>query len=223
MNRTNLYLLCILIGASVFFLSCDSREDKKSELKQKQEQWQRKVEEIRTTLTNRYNPIVFPSKEFARGKVFTYDLQNYLITDNGRPVLFNGTLDDITKDADHFTVHLSSHLTEYEIPGLELLDERRVRFHLECAYEDVKPLIENRLQSNDETYDDIFSWLYRLDEFSVVCRIKDVKKIVNYTVQGHPIGSEEVELEVETPDVFSVNGELVTMVKHPKPAEYRFD
>ena len=51
----------------------------------------------------------------------------------------------------------------------------------------------------------------------MVSVVTDVKKIVNYTVRGYGSeGSEDVELEIESPDTFSATGELLEMVKYPE-------
>jgi hypothetical protein len=210
-----------LITVSVLFVSCDSREEKGSQTSQQQEEWKQKIKVLKTTLINRHNAIVFPPKDFGTRKVFTYNLQIFLINKDGRPVLFDGTLEDITKDNDHFTIHFSSYLAEYELPGLQslgrLFDERRIRFHLKCKYEDVKPLLDNPPKYEDEILDMLL--FSKKEEFCVVGLIKQVNKIIKYTVQGYPVSQEDVELEIESPDVFSVAGELVEMLKYPEKKE----
>jgi hypothetical protein len=57
------------------------------------------------------------------------------------------------------------------------------------------------------------------EEFCVVGLITQVNKIIKYTVQGYPVSQEDVELEIESPDVFSVAGELVEMLKYPEKKE----
>jgi len=63
-------------------------------------------------------------------------LQELLIQQDGKPVLFDGFLDDIIKDGKQFAVHFSSRLSH------DSLDDRTVRFHLKCKYGNVRSLIE---------------------------------------------------------------------------------
>lgn len=214
-----------LITVSVLFISCDSSEEKGRQTSQKQEEWKQKVKDVKTTLISRHNAIIFPPKGFGKRKVFTYNLQKLLINKDGRPILFDGTLDDITKDNDHFTVHFISYLAkyaEYEVPALQLLsnilDERRVRFHLKCKYEDVESLLDNPPNAL-RPMDGILGLLYGKEEFCVVCTVTHVDRILHYAVKARPISSEEAEIEIESPDTFSVTGELVEMLKYPEFSE----
>ncbi len=224
MKKYSLSVLWCLISISSLQISCSSKGEKETRKSERKEVWEQKVKDLRTTLINRHNPIVFPPKDFGKRKVFTYNLQKLLINKSGRPVLFDGTLDDITKDNDHFTVHFSSHLAEYEVPGLPslgriLLDERRIRFHLKCRYEDVKSLLDSPPKGEGEILgeDEILSFLLfsKKEGFYVVGLITQVNKIIRYTVECYPVSSEDVELEIESPDAFSVTGKLVEMLKYP--------
>jgi len=52
-------------------------------------------------------------------------------------------------------------------------------------------------------------------DFLVVCLVKDVKKILSYSVMGlSREGSKEVDLDVKSPDTFSAYGTLLEMVKY---------
>jgi hypothetical protein len=134
-------------------------------------------------------------------------LRELLIQKDGKPVLFDGFLDDITKDGKQFTVHFSSRLSH------DSLDDRTVRLHLKCQYGNVRSLIEK-----PPKYQRSSKYLFLKGirkEFLVVCLVTDVKKIINYTVMGRSTeGTKEVDLEIESPDTFSVYGELLEMYKY---------
>jgi len=187
------FLFVILIGSFILSTSCESkiekeRKNKLREIEQKMRQEEKRIKPIVMALINRYSPILFPPKNLGQEKIFTYSLQRILITKDEKPILFFGVLNDVTKTGEDFFVHFSSNLSA----------KRRIRFHLKCKYEDVKSLIENPPKYGTN--------------FFVVSKIKNVEKIVNYTVEGLK-GSEGVELEIQSPDVFGANGKLVEMVE----------
>jgi len=200
-KKVNFYMTGVLTCVAVLLLACGSNEHEKSGRK-----WEQKVSGVKTRLITRYNPTEFPPKDFTERKVFTFNLQELLIQQDEKPVLFDGFLDDITKDGKQFAVHFTSRLSH------DSLDDRTVRFHLKCKYGDVRSLIERQPK-----YQRLSKYLFLKGirkEFLVVCLITDVKKIVNYAVMGRSTeGSEEVDLEVKSPDTFSVYGELLEMVK----------
>jgi hypothetical protein len=54
-------------------------------------------------------------------------------------------------------------------------------------------------------------------DYLVVAQVTDVEKIVNYTVLATSSeGTEQVDLEIRSPDTFSVYGELLDMIKYVK-------
>lgn len=207
MKKRTLYVIWILIGVSMLFQSCGSKEQEKS--KQKQE-WEQRVKDLKTTLINRYNPIEYPPQDFSKRKVFTYNLQKILVNGNRRPVLFDGFLDDITEDRGQFFVHFICRLSE------DFLEQRTIWFHLKCKYEQVK-FVTDSPPEYDLILSDFLFLSGQQRDFLVVCVVTDVKKIVNFTVRGYSSEeSEDVELEIESPDTFSVIGELLEMVKYPE-------
>ena len=201
-KKVNFYMAGVLLCVAVLLLACGSKEHDKSERK-----WEQKVTGVKTSLITRYKPTEFPPRDFTERKVFAYNLQALLIRRDEKPVLFDGFLDDITKDGKQFAVHFTSRLSH------DSTDDRTVRFHLKCKYGDVKSLIEE-----PPKYQRLSRYLFLKGirkDFLVVCLVTDVKKIVNYTVMAHSTeGSEEIGLEVKSPDTFSVYGELLEMVKY---------
>ena len=215
MRKNNSYIIILLLSVSLHFLSCTSsqngNESRISKDEQKQEV-QQKINEIRTDLVNRYNPIIFPPKDFSNRKIFTYTLQKLLINDKGRYVLFEGNLDDITREQDSFVIHFNSCISD------DFLDDRKIKYHLKTNYEDIKFLIEDP-PKHDYMTNFLISWGLQKD-FFIVCSIDNVKKVVNYSVQGSSSeGSEDVELEIQFPDTFSVIGKLVEIVHYPQENE----
>ena len=192
----------VLACVAVLFLACGSREYEPSEQK-----WEEKIVGVKTSLITRFHPIEFPPRDFTERKVFTYNLQELLTGQDGKPVLFDGFLDDITKDGKQFAVHFTSRLSYDDA------DDRTVMFHLTCEYNDVRSLIEK-----PPKYRRVSKYLFQKGiqkDFLVVCLVTDVKKIVNYSVMGRSReGSEDVELDVKSPDTFSVHGKLLEMVKY---------
>ena len=205
------YLLVILISIPFLLISCDLQgkreiETKKQEAKQKIQQEQKKIRTIMMDLIERHNPILFPPKNLSQQKIFTYNLQKVLIHESKKPVLFIGELEDITKNGNDFIVHFNCRFSQ------EFFDRRRIRLHLKCRYEDVNFLIENppKYDATDFIMGNIFGGNF----FFVISKIIDVQKIRNYTVEGRTIkDSEDVELEIQSPDIFSVTGELVEIVE----------
>lgn len=189
------------ICIALLLLSCGSREHEKRELQQ--ELWESKVNEVQTNLINHYNPIVFPPKDFSERKIITYNIEKLLINKDGRPVLFEGLFDDITRDGDQFFIHFLS------LVSLDYFDDRRIQWNLKCEYAQVKSIIDNP-PAFDPLMDALSDFTFmteRKGDLSVVCRVIDVKKIVNYTIEEYS--------EVQTSDVFRVTGELMEMVKYP--------
>jgi hypothetical protein len=204
MKKKNLYMAGVVICVSALLLSCSSEEYDDSG-----QEWEERFRNLETTFMNRYHPVRFPPPDFARRKVFTHNVQKLLVNENGKPVLFDGFLDDITKDGDQFFVHFTSRLSN------DASYNRTVRFHLRCGYGDVQSLLEEPPE-----YRDVSKYLFLKGvqkDFLVVAQITDAKKIVNYTVLATSSeGTEQVDLEIRSPDTFSVNGELLEMVKYSK-------
>ncbi|KPK22019.1 MAG: hypothetical protein AMK69_20625 [Nitrospira bacterium SG8_3] len=192
----------VLACVAALLLACGPSEYEPSEQK-----WEEKIVGVKTSLINRYHPIEFPPRDFTERKVFTYNLQELLIEQDGKPVLFDGFLDDITKDGKQFAAHFTSRLSYDDA------DDRTVRFHLTCEYNDVRSLIEKPPE-----YRRVSKYLFQKGiqkDFLVVCLVTDIRKIVNYSIMGRSReGSEDVELDVKSPDTFSVHGKLLEMVKY---------
>jgi hypothetical protein len=199
---------CWIIVSLVFvsgplILSCGSREENSIK-----DQRRKEIRKIRRALIKRYNPTKFPSHVFGKRKVITYNLQRLLINEDGRPVLFSGHLDGITKQGELFEVHFSSWFSQG--PTVSLLDRKQVRFQLQGDYETVKSVIENPPEL-DETPDDSF---VAEKDFLVVCRVMSVRKVINYTFEDQTPGEEEAAIKM--PDIFSVQGQLLEMVEFPQ-------
>jgi hypothetical protein len=192
----------IFTCVSILLLACEPREHEPSG-----QEWEKKVRDVETSLMTRYNPTEFPPRDFTERKVFTYNLQELLIGEDGRPVLFEGFLDDITMDGKQFSVHFISRLS------YDSSDDRTVRFHLKCQYGDVRRLLK-KPPKHERLSKYLFLKGIRKD-FLVVCLVTDVEKILNYTVMGlRREGSQDVDLDVKSPDTFSARGTLLEMVKY---------
>lgn len=196
-------IVSLVLASGPLVLSCGSHEEKSIK-----DQRRKEVRKIRRALIMRYNPTKFPSHVFGKRKVITYNLQRLLINEEGRPVLFAGHLDGITKEGDLFEIHFSSWF--YHGPTVSLLDRKRVRFQLKGDYDTVKSVIENPPELG-ETSDDSF---IAEKDFLVVCRVMSVRKIINYTFEGQTSGEEEAAIKM--PNIFSVQGQLLEMVEFPK-------
>jgi hypothetical protein len=201
-TKMTFYMAGVLICISILLLACGPKEHEPSG-----QRWEKEVRGVETSLLTRYNPTEFPPRDFTERKVFTYNLQELLLGEDGKPVLFEGFLDDITKEGKQFAVHFTSRLSN------DSSDDRTVRFHLECQYSDVRLLLEK-----PPKYQDLSKYLFLKGirkDFLVVCLVTDVKKILNYSVMGlSREGSKEVDLDVKSPDTFSANGTLLEMVKY---------
>jgi hypothetical protein len=204
MTRKSVLILWAVIACAVLLLACDSRKQEK-----RSERWDEKLQAFRANWADRYDPVVFPPQSFAHKRIFTKNLRSLLISQEERPVMFDGFLEDIEEQGGQFYVQFISRLSH--VPA----DERSVRFHLKCEYEDVRAFLEKPPES-DLMSRYLFLRGIRKD-FLVVARVTDVKKIEHYRVIGHSSeGSDEVDLEIRAPDTFSVQGELVNMVKYSK-------
>ena len=201
-TKVTFHMAGVLACVAVLVLACGPKEHAPSG-----QEWEKKVRWVETSLMTRYNPTAFPPRDFTEKKVFTYNLQELLIGEDGKPVLFEGFLDDITKDGKQFAVHFTSRLSH------DSSDDRTVRFHLKCQYGDVRRLLEK-----PPKHQGLSKYLFLKGirkDFLVVCLVTDVKKILNYSVMGLSTeGSKEVDLDVKSPDTFSAHGTLLEMVKY---------
>jgi hypothetical protein len=199
-------ILGTLVSFAVLLLACDSRKQEKTS-----QRWDEKLQAFRAIWADRYDPVLFPPKSFAHRRIFTENLRSLLISQAGRPVMFDGFLEDITEQGDQFYVRFISRLSHVAA------DERSVRFHLSCEYEDVQTFLEKPPE-----YDLMSRYLFLRGirkDFLVIARVTDVKKIEHYRVIGRSSeGSDKVDLEIQAPDIFSVQGELVNMVKYSEIA-----
>ena len=197
-------MMGFVIFVSAVLLSCSSKDYDTPE-----QAWEERFRNLEATLTERYQPVRFPPGNFAERRVFTYNLQTLLVNEGGRPVLFDGFLDDITKDEDQFIVHFTSRLSHDDS------DDRTVRFHLKSDLGDVESLIEQPPDYSDSSK---YLFLQGIRKYYLlVAQVTDVEKILNYTVLATSSeGTEQVDLEIPSPDTFSVFGELLDMVRYAK-------
>ena len=206
MRRKGVLVLGALVAFAALLPACDSRKQEKTG-----ERWDEKLQAFRAIWADRYDPVVFPPKSFAHRRIFTENLRSLLISQEGRPIMFDGFLEDITEEGGQFYVRFVSRLSHVAA------DERLVRFHLSCEYEDVQAFLEKPPE-----YDLMSRYLFLRgirQDFLVVARVTDVKKIEHYRVIGHSSeGSDKVDLEIQAPDTFSVQGELANMVKYSEIA-----
>jgi hypothetical protein len=206
MKRKSVLILGAVIVFAALLPACDSRKQEKTS-----ERWDEKLQAFGAIWADRYDAVVFPPKSFAHRRIFTENLRSLLINQEGRPVMFDGFLEDIAEQGDQFYVQFISRLSH--VPA----DERSVRFYLSCDYEDVQTFLEKPPES-DLMSRYLFLRGIRKD-FLVVARVTDVKRIEHYRVVGHSSeGSDKVDLEIQAPDTFSVQGELVKMVKYSEIA-----
>jgi hypothetical protein len=191
-----------VLACAPLILSCGSQDESIKDQRRKE------VRKIRRALIKRYNPTKFPAHLFGKRKTLTHDLHRFLIDEGERPVLFAGHLDGIIKEGEHFEIYLSSSFSHG--PTVSLLDRKIVRFQLKGDYETVKSVIDSPPEL-DETDDDS---VVAEKDFFVVCRVRSVRRIMNYTFEDQISGEEEVAIKM--PDVFSVQGQLLEMVEFPK-------
>ncbi|MDY6953550.1 MAG: hypothetical protein SWE60_18735 [Thermodesulfobacteriota bacterium] len=162
---------------------------------------------ITQTLVKQHDPVRFPPGDFVERKVFTYNLKNLLRNKEGRPVLFEGFLDDITEQENQVLVHFTCRLSD------DPSEDRTVRFHLKCNYSDVSSLLDYPPE-----YHRLAKYLFLKGirkDFLVLCAVTDVAKIESYSVVGRSSeGSERVDLDIQSPDTFSAQGELLEMVEY---------
>ena len=210
MMKNKIHILILLTILCITTLSCTSKNDRSMSdtTSDSEKQQEKKISEIRSNLITRFNPIIFPPNDFENIRVFTYHLQDLLLSEDDRYILFEGILDDITKENNTYIIHFTSSLSS------SFMEDRTVRFHLSSNYEDIKPII-----ANPKEYDLMLRILSKLNgykDYFVICQVSDVKKILNYSVQGYSSrGSEEVELEIESPNTFSVTGRLIKLIDYP--------
>ena len=107
MLRKRLYMTGVVTFVSAMLLSCSSKDHDTPE-----QAWEEKFRNLEANLTERYQSVRFPPRDFTERRVFSYNLQKLLVNEDRRPVLFDGFLDDITKDGDRFIVHFTSRLSE---------------------------------------------------------------------------------------------------------------
>jgi hypothetical protein len=196
--------LIILFFCAILLLSCGSNQENNSKNDSLQDIQDKKVAEIRTTLIDRYKPIVFPLTMFREKQIFTYSLVHSLIEPE-KPVLFSGYLDDITKVGDIFYVRFITAPTDDPV-----MDDRRIIIQLRCEYEDVKSLVEN-----PPDWDDGYKKMFLEYNFGVVFKAITVNKILKFDfIEHRGDNSVDVEAEMEIPDVFIVKGELIEMQKY---------
>jgi len=187
---------------SFLLLSCGPKDHEEST-----QGWEQEMRHITEALVKRHDPVRFPPGDFAERKVFTYNLKNLLANDEGRPVLFDGFLDDITEQENETFIHFICRLSH------DPSEDRTVRFHLKCHYGDVSSLLDYPPE-----YHRLAEYLFLKGirkDFLVLCVVTDVAKIVSHSVVGRSSeGSDRVDLDIQSPDTFSAKGELLRMVKY---------
>lgn len=164
---------------------------------------------IENALISQYSPIFFPPKEYSEIKVFTYNLQRYLLR-GSKPVLFKGFLNDITDEDGQIIVHISTSLFYDDSFDLypHSFDERRINFHLKSKSETVQYLLRNPPKEE-------LGVVTESRGFYVICSIENVSKAIRYVTRGYGHDdSEDVNLEIRSPDTFNAFGELIRLVKY---------
>lgn len=202
MKTGNLHGTVAFLFVSFLLLSCGPKDHEEST-----QGWEQEMRQITQTLAKQHDAVRFPPGDFAEKKVFTYNLKNLLANKEGRPVLFDGFLDDIIGQENETFVHFTCRLSD------DPSEDRTVRFHLKCNYGDVRSLLDYPPE-----YHRLAEYLFLKGirkDFLVLCVVTDVAKIVSHSVVGRSSeGSERVDLDIQSPDTFSARGELLRMVKY---------
>ncbi|MDY6836888.1 MAG: hypothetical protein SWH78_02840 [Thermodesulfobacteriota bacterium] len=202
MKKRNLHGPVALVCVSLLFFSCGPKDRKEPT-----QRWEQEMRDVTQTLVRQHHPVRFPHQDFVDRKVFTYNLKSLLANKEGRPVLFDGFLDDITEQENQIIVHFTCRLSD------DPSEDRTVRFHLKCSHSDVRSLLDY-----PPAYHRLARYLFLKGirkDFLVLCVVEDVAKIVSHSVVGRSSeGSERVDLDIQSPDTFSAKGELLKMVRY---------
>ena len=196
---------------------------KQKNLEKKKAVFNDRVQQIKQRLRSRHNAFLFPGNKCNGVQVFSYNLQDYLVSENNRPVLFTGILDDISQNAGNFFIHFNCKLSH------DSLDERKVLFHLKCSYDDIKPIINNPPKFSPAFDPELLAWLadpellaslaFPESEgllYCVVSTIREVKKTINYKMscQNSDYDPGVPKLVISAIDTFDAYGVLMQMEKY---------
>ncbi len=186
-----LMILCILLILVSYNVFGRKLLKEYSESAKRSEERQQKSDNIENELLSRYDTLELPSDLLSKRRyyIYTYGLQKFLIHDNKKPILFNGSLEDITKEGNKFIVHFKPRPRG-----------RIISFHLKCEDGYVNSILENQSKERRK---------YDPEEYWVVCRVTEVNK-VSYVLGSY---KKKVELLIDIPDLYSIEGEVIEMVK----------
>ena len=163
---------------------------------------------VHARLVEEHGAILFPPQSFRQKRVFTYHLEQLLIRPDARPTLFDARLDDLTGTGDALVLHLSARL------GSNVIDARRLRLRLRCTHDQARTLIDDPPGASPL---DLMPLELLKNDYAVVAKVDGVNRIVNYTYTAQAAEG-DAELEVTSPDVFAVTGELVAIHALPAPS-----
>ena len=161
------------------------------------------VEKVRAELLNKYGAVAFPELDVGTNRVFTYRLQE-LLMGSGRPVLFDGYLQDVLKERDELYVDFIAYLDP-------LAQEGRMVCHLKTSEDQIRAILENPPAWSP------FSEEVKAPNFLVVGRIKTVVRT------ARPMASASWDekgkrLQVRYDEFFILTGDLIGWAEYP-PAD----
>jgi hypothetical protein len=168
-------ILCILLSLVSYNLFGKKVSKRYSESVKRGEERQQKSDNIENELLSRYGTLELPDDLLSKGRyyIYTYGLQKFLIHDNRKPILFNGSLEDITKEGNEFIVHFKPR----SLGG-------RISFYLKCKDGYANSILKNQSKQRRK---------YDLEEYWVVCRVTEVNKVSEvdtpelYSIKGEVI------------------------------------
>lgn len=129
---TALFIIAI-IGVIVYF-SYQHFKEKTTTIEEESEDVKlQKIEQVVSEMASKYNAItnwqdIFDKKDFLE-KVYTIELQNIFIHTEGRPILFDASIDDVWEDGGQYYVRFEDF-------------QRDINFELKCNEKQAKSLLE---------------------------------------------------------------------------------
>ena len=203
MKAKKYWILSAIMTIGIILSSCDNNSSEETTQKEKKH----KITEGVKRLCSQYDAVTSWKQRIGKKgfleHTFTIEVEDALIRNDGRPILFYGVANDIVKESDKYIVYWGIGLASLLRAPMSGAFGPNVRFVLESTPSQVEEIMHHSASS------------VSFDDYAVIAQISEVEKI-RFELSSGESGE---KVHVETSDVFMAKGkclDLLLVVSKPK-------
>ena len=176
----------IILAAAAWFAHDKLRDSQVASARKKQCSTQKQQSQ---DAAKRYGAILGWEEQFARASSdpFSLQLENAIMPNGGKPIVFDGFVEDVARCGDKYYLHLS----DWNVGSFS------IRFIIECDFAVAKEIIEKKES---------------LSEISVIAQIESVEKAQFSIKSGIKTTEDPAPVEIDSSTMFVAHGRCLHII-----------